>query len=152
MKWIATISVLIATAAVVVLGVVLKIGVSFPPKLEDMTIEASGLQTTNANLHVVLSNQTHKEISVEAVLDGSIAFGGSLIRDQHFGDASLSTCAGPGMHSLEVMVCGRPLTTNTFRFTTVPTMTNFIFISVLGDKQNKYRFEMKQSNKPFGII
>jgi hypothetical protein len=150
MKWIVAFSVLIAVVAVAALAAVLKIGVALPPKLEDMTVEADVLQITNVNLHILLSNQTLREISIDAVVDGSIAFGGSLIRDQHFGTASLSTRAEPGVHSLDVMVCGSLPATNTFRFTTMPMMTNYIFINVWSDKQTRYRFEMKQSNKPFG--
>jgi hypothetical protein len=151
-KWITAVSVLIALLVLTAFGVVLKIGVALPPKLEDMTVDGGGLEVTNANLHIFVSNQTHREISVEAVLDGSLAFGASLIRDEHFGSYAIGTRVGPGMHSVEVMVCGRPPVTNAFTFTTTSAVTNFISISILGDKQTGYRFKMKQSNKPLGII
>lgn len=152
MKWIAAISVLIALVAVLALGAVLKIGVALPPKLEDMTVDGDGLAVTNANLHISVSNQTHREISVQAVLDGSLAFGASLIRDQHFGSYAIGTRVEPGAHSVELMVCGRPPVTNLFTFTTTPAVTNFIFINILGDKQTGFRFQMKQSDRPLGIM
>ena len=152
MKWITTISVLIALMAVLALGAVLKIGVALPPKIEDMTVDGGGLAATNANLHISVFNQTHREISVEAVMDGSLAFGASLIRDQHFGSCAIGTRVEPGAHSVELMVCGRPPVTKAFTFTVTPAVTNFIFISIFGDKRTGFRFQMKQSDHPFGIM
>jgi hypothetical protein len=91
MKWLAAISLLVAVLALTAFGVALKIGLALPPKFEDMTVDGAELQATNINLLIVLSNQTRREIAVGAVLDGSVSFGGSLIRDQHFGDSTTAT-------------------------------------------------------------
>jgi len=154
MKRIATITTAIALLAVLALGVVLKVGVAWPPKLEDMTVDGEGgvLTVTNANLHLTVHNQTFGEISVEAVLDGSLAFGASLIRDQHFGDCGIRTRVDTGMHSVELMLHGRPPVTNLFTFETTPAMTNFIIIRITGDRRTGFQFEMKQSDHPFGIM
>jgi len=152
MKWLVAISLLVAVLALTALGLALKIGLALPPKFEDMTVDGAELQATNINLHIVLSNQTRREIAVGAVLDGSVRFGGSLIRDQHFGDSSLGTHVEPGDHALAVMIAGRPPVTNTFTFKTEPAMTNIVFIEVSGDGATKYRFKIKQSNKPVGIM
>jgi hypothetical protein len=151
-KWITAFSILVALLAVAALALVFKIGVALPPNLEDMTIEGNGLLVTNANLHVSISNQTHGEISVTAVLDGSVQFGASLIRDEHFGDCGLNAHAAPGTHSLALMIAGRPPAINTFNFSTTSVGTNFIFISIWGDRHAGYRFNMKQSDHPFGIM
>jgi hypothetical protein len=152
MKWVTGVSVLIALLAILALGVIVKIGVSLPPKLEDMTVDGNWLEVTNANLCISVSNQTLREISVDAVLDGSVAFGASLIRDEHFGNCALRACVTPGVHSVVIMVAGRPPSTNAFTFTTSPAITNFVDINIFGDKQGGYRFQMKQSDKPSPII
>jgi len=152
MKWLATTSSVIAILAVLALGVALKIGLAIPPRLEDMTITGPGLQATNVNLHIFMSNQTSRELAVGAVLDGSLGFGGSLIRDQHFGTSSLSTRVEPGSHSLGLVVAGRPEGTHAFTFTTKPDTTNIVAIEIYADRQNKYRFSIKQSTKPIGVL
>lgn len=153
MKWITSISVLVALVAVAALGAVLMIGVALPPKIEDMTVDDGNVpEVRNANLHLSIDNQSHREISVWAVLDGSLGFGASLIRDEHYGDCGISTRVEPGTHSVEVMVSGRPPMTNAFTFTTTPAVTNFISITIFGDKRTGYKFKMNQSNKPRVII
>ena len=130
----------------------MKVGLTLPAKFEDMTVDGVQLQTTNINLLIVLSNQTHREIAVGAVLDGALSFGGSLTRDQHYGTSSVGTHVAPGSHSLAVTVAGRPAVTNSFTFKTESAMTNILFIEVLADGKSNYRFKMKQSNKPIGIM
>ena len=152
MKWLAATLGLIAILAVAALAVALKVGLAIPSKLEEMTINGPGLQATNVNLHIFMSNQTHREIAVGAVLDGSLGFGGSLIRDQHFGTSSLSTRAESGDHSLALIVAGRPEVTHSFTFATKPDTTNIVAIEIYADRQNNYRFSIKQSTKPIGVL
>jgi hypothetical protein len=117
-----------------------------------MTIDGVVLQATNLNLRIVLSNQTGREIAVGAVLDNSVSFGGSLIRDQHLGESGLGIHVAPGAHALALVVAGRPPVTNTFAFRTEAATTNIVFVEIFTDATTNYRFKIKQSYRPLGIM
>jgi hypothetical protein len=142
----------VAVLALIALGLVFKIGLALPPRFEDMTFNGDVPEATNVTLHIGFSNETGRELSVYAVLDGAVSFGGSLIRDQHFGSTGIGMHVEPGEHILQSIIAGRPAITNTLRFSTAPGKTNYIGIGILPDSRTKYRFKAIQSMSPSGLM
>ena len=152
MKWITAVSIAIALVATVALIILLRIGICLPPKLEDMTMEDGALPAISHNLNIILFNQTRREIGIRALLDGRVSFGGAMIRDQHFGTAALGIDVDPGQHTLEIQISGRPPTTKSFTLSTKGNTTNHVAISIFGDAKTGYRFDVKTSEKSFGMM
>jgi hypothetical protein len=153
MKWIAGVSTLVAFVAIAALLVVFRIGLAQPPKFEDMTIDDTNAPSYSAgmNAHIEIINCTGRELSICALLDHSVSFGGAIIRDDHFGSIDMSVTLVPGTHTLSLMTAGRPWHTNSLDFTTTAGMTNFVYVGVWRRGTN-YDYKLKQSFMPRSIM
>jgi|GEM_PF-2676139 len=120
--------------------------------MEEITTLQPILPVVPGNLFVSLSNQTGKDLNVEGILDGTLSFGGVIIRDMHWGSTSLITTAAPGDHILQVRIWrSTPVVTNVV-FSLESGSSNYVHVSIFRDEDDHFGFTVRKSRKALGIM
>ena len=113
-----------------------------PPAIEKMSTCDDAPYPEDQNLVLILDNQTGRELSSSLVMDDRLVVSSSIIRDQHFGSASLSIDVAPGEHRISVYTCGFE-TSGSWSFTIKPNERLFVVVMIRrnkGDTDITYTF------------